>query len=323
MLLSTYYIILFILWSIFGSFSTVLISRWHDKESGILLWRSHCPKCWHTLSALELIPILSFLIQNGKCKNCKVRIPYFYPAAEILMGCIFVVIWISTLWLGFPPIGTELLILLIFWFITGVYILYDARYMEIPDQIIVPGIILSLIILLWSLYHSFFETFLFDRLTYENTIQLVQDHLLAAFILYSFFYLQILIPGGIYFLKQKRFRELIELLLSFFLFPISLILSFFGIQKNKDNSEEEPIPAWIGGGDLRIAIFVGLTIGSLHGIISFFLAYILGSIVWIFILLKKWRKNSEISFWPFLGFGWLITLMFHTEIIEYINNILL
>jgi len=41
--------------------------------------RSTCPACQHTLSILELIPIVSYLIQGGKCKHCQVKIPLQYP----------------------------------------------------------------------------------------------------------------------------------------------------------------------------------------------------------------------------------------------------
>lgn len=56
--------------------------------------RSVCPKCGHTLGALELIPLFSWLIQRGKCRHCGDKISWRYPASEVLLALVFV----SVLW---------------------------------------------------------------------------------------------------------------------------------------------------------------------------------------------------------------------------------
>lgn len=81
---------LFIFGTLFGSFSSVLIARWKEKESGIITGRSACPHCKHTLTAKELIPIFSYLFQGGKCAHCGTKIPFRYPILEICMGFVFV-----------------------------------------------------------------------------------------------------------------------------------------------------------------------------------------------------------------------------------------
>ena len=52
--------------------------------------RSACPKCGHTLSALELIPLISWLIQGGKCRHCKAPISIRYPLTEAILAAVFV-----------------------------------------------------------------------------------------------------------------------------------------------------------------------------------------------------------------------------------------
>ena len=52
--------------------------------------RSACPKCGHTLSALELIPLVSWLIQGGKCRHCKAPISIRYPLTEAILAAVFV-----------------------------------------------------------------------------------------------------------------------------------------------------------------------------------------------------------------------------------------
>lgn len=314
-------LIIFFIGTCFGSFSTVLIERWKSGKWGILLGRSECPSCHHTLSASELIPMFSYLFQRGKCKNCSKPISIFYPLAELFMWGIFVVMaWIGfSFWYDFSDVMWWIFI---FWgFITGVYILYDIRYMEIPDQILVPGIYGTLLVLLawllWSEYAIFFDT-----LTYDTFHTFIFDHISAAIILYSFLYLQILIPWWWYLLRNKRKSDLLWLLISYFTFPFTLIIDIF--RKKSDHNEQElEIPTWVGWWDLRVALFIGLTLGSIHGIASFLIAYIIGSVVGIFILAwnRKGKKitNTQIAFGPFLWFGWILSLLFYTDILNIIN----
>ena len=74
-----FYIFLFIFWTLFGSFASVLIYRLKSGEKWIFLWRSHCKTCNRTLSALELIPIFSWLFSLWKCRGCKQKISIIYP----------------------------------------------------------------------------------------------------------------------------------------------------------------------------------------------------------------------------------------------------
>lgn len=97
-------ILLFILWAIFGSFWWVLISRNRDKEwiKSIFFGRSRCDKCKKTLSRSELVPIISFCAQKGKCKNCWTKLPNFYRIIEVICGLIFLLTYLlfpyHTIW---------------------------------------------------------------------------------------------------------------------------------------------------------------------------------------------------------------------------------
>ena len=96
-------------------------------------------------------------------------------------------------------------------------------------------------------------------------------------------------------MRKKKSREFVELLVSYFLFPLSLI--FGGIGKNETKeSDEIDIPTWVGGGDLRIALFIGLTLGSIHTVSTLLFAYILGSLIGVILIVKRGRKNSQIAF---------------------------
>ena len=85
------YIIIFIMGTLFGSFYTLAVYR-IPKGIDIVKTHSFCPNCGNKLGFLELIPVWSYLILGGKCKNCKQKIRIRYFILEILSGLIFVAI---------------------------------------------------------------------------------------------------------------------------------------------------------------------------------------------------------------------------------------
>ncbi|TSC67304.1 MAG: leader peptidase (prepilin peptidase) / N-methyltransferase [Parcubacteria group bacterium Gr01-1014_72] len=79
---------LFILGTIVGSFLNVLVLRYRTGRS-IVRGRSACPSCGHTLSAVDLVPIASFLLCRGRCRYCGSRLSWQYPLVELLAGLAF------------------------------------------------------------------------------------------------------------------------------------------------------------------------------------------------------------------------------------------
>ncbi len=84
-MLYSYY---FIIGTIFGSFLNVIIYRIPNQLS-IIKPRSHCPKCKKMIPFYRNIPIISFLIQRGKCNQCNTSISFIYPLTEFIIGIIF------------------------------------------------------------------------------------------------------------------------------------------------------------------------------------------------------------------------------------------
>ncbi len=130
-----YIIVFFIFGTIFGSFFNVVGDRLPEGES-IIKPSSHCPKCGHKLTPLELIPIFSFLIQKGKCKNCNSKIPIAHPLYELLSGFLFSLTYISF------GLKLEIIIPLTFISILLIIIVSDIKYMIIPDEVLIVGIVL-------------------------------------------------------------------------------------------------------------------------------------------------------------------------------------
>ena len=66
----------------------------HTDRFNLLVPRSACPNCSHKITALENIPVLSYLFLGGKCSNCKAKIPFRYPLIELSSGLLAAfVIW--------------------------------------------------------------------------------------------------------------------------------------------------------------------------------------------------------------------------------------
>src|SRR5580765_1026315 len=86
-----YYFMLFILGLVFGSFLTsfpyrLLLGELFPKG------RSYCPKCKKQINWYDNIPLLSFILLKGKCRNCKKKIPIGYPIIELSTGILFTIL---------------------------------------------------------------------------------------------------------------------------------------------------------------------------------------------------------------------------------------
>ncbi len=139
----------------FGSFLNVCLSRWPEGES-IVQPRSHCRNCDHTLAWWENIPLVSWLVLRGRCRNCRAWIGWRYPLVELAVG----VLWSLIGWRLFgsfeyvdavpdfgllPAIATMTFLLLM----VGIAVM-DAEHFWIADAVTLPGIVLGLAIQVFS-----------------------------------------------------------------------------------------------------------------------------------------------------------------------------
>lgn len=76
--------------AVLGSFLNCAAYRISHGES-FVKGRSHCPDCGHVLSALDLVPMLSYLMTKGKCRYCKKKISVRYPLTELFMAAMAVI----------------------------------------------------------------------------------------------------------------------------------------------------------------------------------------------------------------------------------------
>ena len=141
--------LLFLLGMVMGSFYTVVALRLPNDES-IVEPRSHCTNCNHLLKWYELIPVLSFVIHGGMCRNCKVKLSFVYPLIELICGALFA---LSYVLYGF---SYEMVAMLVISSLLVLIYVSDFNYMIILDE---PMIIGSLLILGMKLYFFGFDTF--------------------------------------------------------------------------------------------------------------------------------------------------------------------
>jgi len=150
MILTIYF---FILGLIIGSFLNVVIYRLPEKES-IVKPGSHCPNCHTKLKAADLIPVLSFVINGGKCRYCGARISWQYPLVELLTAFFFLAAYFKF------GLTVELFIILLLLSALIAISLIDYKYMIIPNVITYSGIFIGLLAAIFFNHLTFFSSLL-------------------------------------------------------------------------------------------------------------------------------------------------------------------
>lgn len=251
-----FYALIFVLGLVAGSFLNVVICRLKSGEE-IIKSRSHCPHCQKKLSWHELIPLVSFIIQLGKCRKCKGKISWQYPLVEFFTGLLFLSAFIYSAPAGpisswqFPYTIYNLFLWIVFCFLIVIFV-YDLKHYLVADKIVYPAIIVSLV----------FNAYLWAS---SGQFAVFTSAIVAALIVSGIFGIIILISKG----------------------------------------------KWMGIGDVKIGILMGLILGLPPILIALFLAFLSGAIVSVILLiLKKKNLKSEIPFGPFLVLATIISIFF-------------
>jgi len=143
-------VFIFLFGLIVGSFLNCVIYRLAFPRG-----RSFCPHCKHILSWKDLIPILSFLILRGRCRYCGKKISWQYSLVELATALLFLLIFNFSRFAGSRAAGQFPLFNLCFLFIVSCFLIvifvYDLKHYIIPDRIIFPAIIITILYRLFEI----------------------------------------------------------------------------------------------------------------------------------------------------------------------------
>ncbi len=266
-------ILLFIIGLAVGSFLNVLAIR-YDPDRPIfraqsLLGRSHCPHCKRTLRWYELVPLISFLVQWGRCRSCGIRLSLQYPLVELITGILFVAVPLKLVALHafelrvgdaspwfFGMVGIYLMLAATLVFISAV----DARLTIIPNQsnllIAIAGLIVLALTLWLELPDKSFLAHYSWLFGFEDSV--IARHIVGMLFGVAFF-------GVIVFLSRGR---------------------------------------GMGMGDVKLAGALGLLFGWPDIALVSFVAFILGGIFGILVLMRGTKTlKSAVPFGPFIAAG--------------------
>lgn len=254
--------------------------------------RSICPNCKETLSPLELIPIVSYIFLRGKCKSCKQRISLRYPAVEIATGILFAANYIY--FFGLVDFRwdlanfTSFLVRLIFITVLMLIFVYDLMYMEIPDQVVVPGIVIALIADMAQIAASFWE---FRTLTASLPIG------------------QTLLSNPT-FLKMHLWTDYSSPYVYGLLAGIVLAVIFYVIVLlSKERA--------MGGGDIKLALLLGLVLPWPLLVPALYVGFVIGAVVGLLVMaIGRGKMRTLIPLAPFLVTGAWAAMYFGADIMR-------
>ena len=276
--LPTYFVgtAVFIFGLLIGSFLNVVIYRLPLGQS-IVFPGSHCQACSAEIKWHDNIPVVSYaILLQGRCRSCRARISPIYPAVELLVACLYLLLFIihqdqisSGSWLLFAAhiVFVSLIVPLVF---------IDLRHKLLPNAITYPGLVLLLVLRAiapnpWILSHT------------PNLFGVENAPMWALSLFGSV--LGAAVGGGSLWLVREvyyRFRHV----------------------------------EGMGLGDVKMMLMVGVFLGWQLTLLTIFVGSLLGSLVGVLlILLRGGTMKMQIPFGVFLGLAGIIALFVGQKLI--------
>ncbi len=271
------YIFVFAFGAAVGSFLNVVIYRVPNEKS-IVFPNSACPNCGKAIKPYDNIPILSWLILRGRCRNCHNPISARYPLVELLTALLFV---LAAWQLGFTVF---LPVALIFVATMISLIFIDAENMILPDVINYPLLVFALLIRIT--YPIFFSGKYFYDLRFFPLNQ-IENYPLWLISLLGALLGGLLGGGSLWLIGEiwKRLRGVDAMGLG----DVKMMFA---------------VGALLGWRLSLLSIFMGALSGAVIGVI-------------VIARQKNKDFQTMIPFGIFLGIGSIIALLFGEQIIEW------
>ncbi len=286
-------ILLFFFGLAIGSFLNVVIFRYTPEkrviDRKVLGGRSRCPHCGHVLSAGELVPVVSFLIQRGRCRRCKHRLSLQYPLVELAGAAIFsllplflnsvygvsnIIFFAAAAPLWYYGLVAAWVCAFLAWV---VIIAIDLRHYVIPNELnaflLLVGVVITALLAahapdIFPFRTSFVRNYVL-LFSFSNSV--LVNHVIGMAFGGAFFALLVALSRG----------------------------------------------RGIGVGDVKLMLVSGLVLGwpdiALSTIVSFVLGGLFGGML---LLLKQKSMKDKIPFAPFLVLGFFLTVFFGFAIVR-------
>ncbi|MDE0322942.1 MAG: prepilin peptidase [Candidatus Poribacteria bacterium] len=153
------WVIIFLLGAAIGSFLNVCIYRIPRADVSIHSpRRSFCPECGNPINVYDNIPVLSYLLLRGKCRQCRAKISVLYSLVELATAGLFLVMYYHF------GLTLEFLLALAFIAVLLPIAVIDAQHYIIPNVIIVTGLVLGCVIVCAIAYQRTDVWYLLTRL---------------------------------------------------------------------------------------------------------------------------------------------------------------
>lgn len=245
-------LLFFIFGSAIGSFLNVVVDRTVRGEG--LGGRSYCDWCHVKLTAVDLVPIFSFLVLGARCRRCHKKLSWQYPIVEGLSGLLFAVAFWNVVQMGLFSVYFLFYSLLLVTVLIVVAVV-DFKYSLIPTTYIYG---LSIV----ALFYNYLSLPSYDFVM----------RVMAGFLAAAFFILIIVITRG----------------------------------------------RGMGEGDIPLAFLIGLVLGPINGMLAFFLAFLSGAIVSIFLIIFRYKNIGQaVPFAPFLIFGFFAAFFWASPLVHW------
>lgn len=312
---------------VIGSFLNVVI--WRLPRGGSLTvprW-SYCPKCEHKLSALDLVPVLSFLFLGAKCRYCRASISWRYPSIELFTGILFFLVsrrfgvtwetpwycvataaWVAVLFIDLEhfviPDGLNA-----FGIVVGVLHNVTAIWAKEPGQwgglfgVRVPASVSGLLLYagiiygLGLIFYIFLVGFGSRRGPFRAAWSYVKENL-NDWLYLTVYYAGTVVPA------LRRFVEPPE--------P----LQGATVQEIQDDEEA----GGMGGGDGKLAAGIGATLYVQQSVIAMLLAPVIGAAYGVLLnarSLKQFGSRTPVPFGPGMVAGAYISLLYGHQIVAW------